>query len=326
MAERSALTQTIQIGVETTPGTGVAADKKLSSLAIGPGMRLDVKRFKPQGYKYATVLPLGKEWVEARVTGVGTYTELVYPLSSIFGAATITPVASSTAQNWAFNPSTTVEDAFKTFSIEQGSPVRAHKFTGGLFRSLQMRFSRDGFELGGDLIGQRITDAITMTATPTGLLLVPILGNQLDVFMDPLVANIGTTKLLRLLSGEYRINNKYNPLWVVNSANNSYVAAVEAEPENQLTLMVEADAQGMALLNTVRAGDTQFIRLTGTGPIANAAVPYSLRGDLAVKVRNVSDFQDQDGVFAVEWTFDIVHDDAWGKSQYWQLVNLLTAL
>src|SRR5687768_754043 len=130
IAERQWINQVCQIGVESTAGTAVAANKRLSALSLLPNVKANVQRFRPQGYKYPTVTALGKEWTEAPLTGVPTYTEIVYPLSSVLGTAVITtPGGGTTSRLWTFNPSTTTDDAPKTFTIEMGSAVRAHRIT-----------------------------------------------------------------------------------------------------------------------------------------------------------------------------------------------------
>ncbi len=47
---------------------------------------------------------------------------------------------------------------------------------------------------------------------------------------------------------------------------------------------------------------------------------------MAVKVSNVSEFQDSGGVYAIEWELTIVEDGAWGKAHTATVTNLITAL
>jgi hypothetical protein len=123
------------------------------------------------------------------------------------------------------------------------------------------------------------------------------------------------------------MGDRFNPVWVLNSANTSFVAHVEQEPTAQVTLMVEADAAGMGLLSTMRAGSTQFLRIKATSAnTAGVGNPYSLTLDQAVKVSDVGDFSDEDGVYAIEYTFDVVYDATWAKALQVELVNKQTAL
>jgi hypothetical protein len=95
-----------------------------------------------------------------------------------------------------------------------------------------------------------------------------------------------------------------------------------------VTLKVLADAGGMALLSNMREGASKFIRIGAISEtmIGVTSTPYSLTIDAALKVKSVSEFSDEDGVYAVEWTFDVVHDATWGKATEITPVCSLTAL
>ena len=103
---------------------------------------------------------------------------------------------------------------------------------------------------------------------------------------------------------------------------------VESEPNAQLTLLMEADAEGMAQLTQMRAGTTKFCRIKCVSPtLAGSATQfYELDIDTAIKVADVGDFSDEDGVYAIEWTFDIVYDGTWGKAFDVNLWNKETTL
>lgn len=327
MAERSSLNQVVQIGVESTPGTGVAANKRLQSLGIEPSLSVEIDTFRATGSKFSALTALGKEWVEAGLSGRATYTEIIYPLSSVIGTAVITtPGGGTNSRKWTFVPSTTADDVPKTFTVEHGSSVRADKFTYGIVTELGISFSREAIELSGSMMGRAITDSIAMTGSPTLLALVPVLPSEVSVYIDGLAVNLGTTKLLRVLSADFNIGSRYGPVWVLDAANQGYVAMVETEPDLTLNLTVEADAAGMALLPLMRLGTTQFIRVEAVGVIAEAAIPYKLTLDFAGKVTDTGGFSDEDGVYAIEWNFVGVHDNTWGKAVEIGVTNLLTAL
>jgi hypothetical protein len=328
MAERSALTQGVQVGVEATPGTNVAADKKFVSIGIEPSGSIDMQRFRPMGTKFATIVTPGKEWVEADIEGVGTYTELTYLFASCFVAPSAPTTVDTSARRWTFSPASSAEDSVKTLTVEQGGVVRAQKFNYGLVTEIELDVSRDGVEISGTMIGQRLSDGITLTAAPTAIEQVPMLPTDFDVFLDTTSAGLGTTKLLRVLNATITLGDRFNPVWVLNSALNSFAAHVEAEPTAQISLLVEADAEGMAFLTQARAGGTKFFRLKGTSPTTAGAATekYSWTFDAAVKVGEMGDYSDEDGVYAVEWTLEMVHDQTWGKAFTTDLVNKLTAL
>lgn len=315
MPERATINQVIQMGVEVTPGTAVVTTKKPQSLTIEPGVKINQRRFRPTGYKWPTLAPPGREWVEFRLGGAPTYTELVYVFSGLLAYAAPTQILDGAtptgAYTWRHTMSATSEDTIKTYTIEQGSSVRAHKFAYGLFTGLDLNFSRDELSLGGGGIAQRLSDGITLTAGNTAIALEPILGQHLDLYMDSTLGGIGTTKLLRAFSGQLSIGDRFGTVWPINSANASFAAHVEGEPSGQLTLLVEGDATGMGFLTNARAGSSVYMRLQAVGPTiyTGGVTPTSkMIIDLALKVTDVDPWEDRDGVYAINWTFDIMAD------------------
>lgn len=328
MPERSALAQGVQIGVEATPGTNVAANKKFNSIGIDASMTAEMQEFRAMGNKYKTIIVEGKEWVEADLTGAGNYEELTYMFASCLVSPGAPVTSDTTARTWTFGPATAAEDTVKTMTVEIGGAVRAHKFNYGLVTEIELDMSRDGIEISGAMIGQRISDNITLTPAPTTLPEVPILPTDIDVYLDSTSGGLGATKLTRVVNATIHLGDRFNPVWVLNTANNSFVAHVEGEPSATITLLMEADAEGMNQLTQMRAGSTKFLRIKATSPtLAGAAtVFYSLIWDAAIKVSEPGDFDETDGLFTIEWTFEMVHDGTWGKAYTVALVNKLTAL
>jgi hypothetical protein len=70
------------------------------------------------------------------------------------------------------------------------------------------------------------------------------------------------------------------------------------------------------------------VSLTGGTPtMVVAAQAYNkFTHDMAVKVSNVTDFQDSGGIYAIEWELTLVEDGGWGKAQTATTTNLITAL
>jgi len=329
MAERTTVTELVQIGVETTPGTAVAATKRLPSLTIDAGVKTNIDAFRPLGNKFPTIHAIGKEWVEAKIGGEPTYSELQYIFSSLLQYTAPAQIGSTTAYTWAHLPSSTAPDTVKTFTVERGSSVRASKFTHGLVTEFQLSGDRAGITLSGMMLGQLLNDGITLTASGvTALPQVPILAKQVTGYLDTASGGLGTTKLNRLLKWELGISNRFMPLWVVDASKTSWATYVETPVTAQLKLLVEADAEGMGIRSSyMQTGTTAYVRLAAiSSQNAGTGNPYSLTFDTAVQVQDISEFSDQDGVQAVEYTFDIVDDVTWGKALTATLINSATAL
>ncbi len=325
MTDRATLNQVVQIGVETTPGTAVAATKRLPALSITPGIQASVNSFRPVGGKFATIAALGKEWIEASIEGAACYNHIVYLLNSILTAVEPVQQGATTAYKWEFVPAQNAADTPITFTVEHGSAARAGKFAYGLVNSFTLDIDRESVTVGGSMIGQAYQDGITMTASGvTDVPVQPIQPTEIDVFLDSLSTDLGKTKLTRVLSMRVEVSDRYAPVWALNSAIDGFAAHVESAPAATVTMLMEADEAGMGLLAAMRAGAKRFLRLQATGPIIASTYTYSLTWDVCVQVREVGEFSDEDGVYGIEWTFDIAHDATWGKAMSVAVVNTVS--
>lgn len=328
MPERSSLNQISQIGVETVPGTAVAATKRLQSISIEPSIAAEVDQFRPVGSKYRSIANLGKEWVEASIGGRADYNELPYIFSGAINTGVITtPAGGTNARQWVFISSTTGDDNPKTYTVEHGSTVRGDRFSYGLITEFSMTFNRSSIEIGGSMMGRAITDPFTLTTTGvTSPVLAPVVPTTVSMFLDTTHTGLGTTKLTRALNAEISLGSRFGPVWVIDAANPGYVAHVETEPDLTLNLTLEADSQAMALLSQLRDGSTRFVRIAAVGPTIEGAITFSLIIDIAVKIVDTGGFSDEDGVYAIEWNFVGVHDSAWGQAMKATVVNNISTL
>lgn len=327
MSERATINQVVQIGVEATPGTAVAASKLLQALNIEPAIKIEAPTFRPLGGKFPVLAAPGKDYVQAKISGdAACYNHLAYLLAGVLAYAAPAQQGTTPAYKWTFSPSQTAEDTIKTYTVEQGSSARAGRFAYGLVTEFGLRFDRRTVEVSGSMLGQAYEDGIAMTAAPTAVQVQPIVPSTLDVYLDDTAAGIGVTKLTRLLSGEFKVSDRFGPLWTVNSALSSFAAHVETKPKMSLTLLVEADAAGMGLLAPLRSGDKRYVRLKAVGPLIAGTYYYSFQLDLCCVVTEVGEFSDEDGVYAVEWTLTPAYDADWGKAVTCELVNTLSGL
>lgn len=315
MPDRAHINEVTQIGLEVTPGTSVIANKLLTSTSFTLGVEGEADAFRPDGHKWNSLVAPNTEWTSFRIEGRPTYTEMPYLLESICGAP-VTTAAGTTGKKRVYTISDIAADTPKTFTIEKGSAVRASKLTYGLVTEMGMVFGRrNGVTLTGAGIGQLLTDGVTLTPTPTALPLVPILGRQLDVYIDPTSATLGTTKMLRAFAVEPAIGNKYGPVWPINSTVPSWAGHVELVPTGTLRIRLEADAAGMAYLSQYRTGGLIFMSVKAIGPIYEAAFANEFTWEAALGIRRITDFgADEDGVTIVQYETEFVQDATWNKA------------
>ena len=135
-------------------------------------------------------------------------------------------------------------------------------------------------------------------------------------------------QLTGIMEAEWSVSSRYAPRWTLDCTTSSYSGMVEIEPTMQLRIRMEADAPGMDLLTDLRSGDTKFFRIRAHGGAIDddAAQIYEFTLDFAGKMSEAGDLSDQDGVFAIEWTFDGVPELTNGGPVEISVVNNVTSL
>jgi hypothetical protein len=268
--ERTTINQRVQVGAESTSalGTVVPSNKLLECFDWTFGINGDVNTYTPTGHKYANTQEENTEWVDGTMGGNLDYNGAVYPLSSIMGSIGVASHSgSSVAKDWVFSPPTYGSVVPQTYTIEQGDSVRAHRFAYGIFTQFGYKGTRKDFTCSGKLLGQPITDGVTLTSTPAAVAIAPVVAKQVNVYLDPAYSALGTTQLTRVLSIDYSMDSVYAPLWVLNRSNIGYTAHVDTMPKCDIKLKVEADATGMALLTSLQGNTTQYLRVQARGDV-----------------------------------------------------------
>jgi hypothetical protein len=334
MAERSVLTQRVQLGLESTYGTAVAATKRLPSLEFTVGDNLETQRYRGSGYKIPTIVAPAREWAQGDAKGPITYTEIVYLLASALrtppSPTQITP-PSGTAYRWTFTPTSNAPDAFSSFTLEYGDSSIGHRVAGLVFTNLKLDISRERAEVSANWIGKALEHPFTLTTSGvTDLNNVPAIGTQWAFFIADTPSGLSNTanKLTRGFSASFTYPERYSPVWVVDRAQSSYVAIGERPTEPTVEITLEADSAGMAYLANARQGDRRYIRLQALGSTIEGSTTYELTIDLSGQITSISALKAEDTVVAITYTFTVVHSPTWSSGQYMQVqvVNTQTSL
>lgn len=311
MALPATVFQGIQIGVESSPGTAVAANKKLLAVSMIPSPRVETKPFKAMGNKYASFSSLNKEWAGLNIEGVPTYNEIVYLLSSLLHYSAPTQQAASSAYKWSFVSNTSSADVGKAFTIEQGDANNAWRVAGAKISGLTLNFSRNEITVKGNGVGLAFETGLTLTASPTSLEPVPILPTHVKFYMADSQADLaGATALSNSFSMEYSLTDKFGLAWAIGQD----PEAVEGEPNASGRIVVATDSAGMGLITTLRNADTKWFRIEATGGVIETTYNHKLTIDFPAQIDNVNDPSDLDNVYTVEFGLLPIHDSTWGKS------------
>lgn len=332
---RATVNQQVQIGPEVTPGTPVAASKLLVAFTWAMGLKAATKQFRGTGRQYPSASSLLTEYSSGKISGPGDFAQMVYPLSSLWGGATIAlHGASTTAYDWKWTPPLVGSYAAlaKTFTVQMGDSSDAEQYAYTIFHGWGYIFGRkQEVQISGDLMAQTFTDGISLTASPTEVEQLPMTGAQFSIYLDTTSAGIGTTLLTDPLKVDYKASGYYDPYFPINRANASFTSPVDKEKKHELKVTLQANSTGIAIKgNYLETGTRAYVRVSGTGPVIDGAhsVSAAMIHDMAVFVSDMAEFSDQDGVYAVEYTLQVAEDTAWssGTAQILTLTNLLSAL
>lgn len=329
MPSRSYATSTIQLGVETTYGTLVAGSKRVNDYRINPSIATETDPFFPSGATAPTLVVLNDESSTAEVEGRLSYTGIVYPLSSMFGAATITtPGGGTLSRLWTWTWDGTTAITPKSFSLEYGhsGAGNARTIAGFLFNALNFSLSRSGLDFGASGFGKPITTGATLTGSPTDIPAQPVFPLHVSIYADDTWVGLGTTKLLDTYTVDVDLGERTQRTMPLNAALTSDGFIEAEEQEHTVTLQMAADSVGDGFVSNLRNGTKKFIRAEAVGPIIETTIPYKLTCDFTLLFQSSDGYSSLDGVHGITWVGRVARDTTSGNALKIAVQNAQTAL
>lgn len=322
---RASVNRVVQVGAESTPGTGVAASKQLPTMDIQLSRTLDVKQFRAQGYKLQTVTQITKDFGSGRLAGPLNFTEIVYPLSTIVTPVITTPGGGTLSRDWTFTAFASGANAFKTLTIQEGDSTAALQMVYSLLTEFGLDYNGDGATITGTILG-RAPAAATLTGSPSAIAQLPGSPRGVDIYMDP--TTIGTTKVTDAMNAAFQISNVQAAKWVLNTTYTSFMETVEVVPSLSGMVETEHNAQSRAFYAAITAASNPvyLVRFLCTGPIIEGAIPYKFRLDFAAQIIGTEQ-SDIDGVWGYRYSLLPQYNSTFGNKAFEIVVtNNLTAL
>lgn len=314
---RAAVYQRLQLGVEATAGTGVAANKRLQSTEVMFRPRVPLTEFRAVGDKFPSDETKGKDWSEGTIRGVLSFTDIVYLLSSVCHKAAV-------PGTWTFIPAPYAADDPQTYTFEYGSASGAEKCVFGVVTGLDLRFSGERLEVGGSTIGRTLQEGVSMTASPTNVAKANADPAALDFFMGNSIA--GLTKITNGIECRLALGNKIAPWFAVDSAQSSYTDLVERAPDVRGGLDTVHDSVSQAWDADMRAKRTKFFRAKVLGPVIGAGPgTYSFQVTCAFRFRE-PDRGERNDAWASMWGMQLINDDTLGGAIKFEIVNEMATL
>lgn len=262
--------------------------------------------------------------------GAGTFTiQFIAALStddsaitSVTGTPAATPVAPPMAiltRRWVFTLVNWGPDAINLFSVEKGAKGVANmgKRAASVFaRGMSLKFNKSECSIDGDMLGQLLTDAFTLTPSGvTDVVLVPAAPKQTSVFYgdslnDPVN---GLSRLGRCLGLDFGATNKAGGIITLDDTQPSFSNRVETVPSLTAKWMVEEDAVGQAIFTKLRAGTPQFVVVENIGPTIEAGYNYRFKAVTYMMPMKPNE-GDTDGVLVRDFDCELQYSPAFGTA------------
>jgi hypothetical protein len=311
MAEKAAIFQGLQVGIESVAGTPVAANRKLLATSFELNPRSDGNAFRAAGNKYASFVTVNKEWTELGMSGRLTFNEILYPLASLISEPTPTQQDATPAYLWSFFSNTSAPDVGRTLTVEQGDADSAWRSAGVQVNGMTFTFNRNEVSFAGNALGEALEKGITLSASPTSLTPLPVLPAQVKFYTASTRTGLaGATAMTRGFSLVWGLTDKSELAWPVGAD----PFTIEKEPKAGGTLRLASDAAGMGILDNLRNGSTLWFRVEAIGALIQSTYYQKFTLDFPAQVESVPGFGVENSVHVIEYGLTNVHDSTWGRS------------
>lgn len=280
---RTSALERIQVGVEVTPGTGVAANKRLmglTRLTLNPTIN---KNFHTSaGVEVPNSESGGKMWSTFDYEGSGCYCTMAYILSGLLLNQ------SSSPYTYALTPSAV--ETIKTYTIETGSAVRAEKAAYGVFSSFRLRATQADVSINGNGFARKISKNQTLTAGATEIGPVNMDPRKVTVLLGDTLGGLAAVEHLEY---ELDIPERWRPHAPLTAATDSFSRHKKVGSEPGIMLALERQADAEALLTAAETKAVKFVQMTAP----SATSPYDITVTAACMVEAPTG-GDNDDVFA----------------------------
>lgn len=163
-------------------------------------------------------------------------------------------------------------------------------------------------------------DAVTdVAAVPAGAV-------QGNVYLDSTWAGLGGSQLLYCYEMGLSIGERMERVRPINKSKSSDGVIDVSDQEHMIMLMLGRNAVADAQLAKLRAGTRSFVRAEWEGDTISGANEYLFQADACVIYQEAGEPDDQDGVFATEYSGRISIDPTSGNAIALRLVNSIGSL
>lgn len=317
----------LQFGVETTPGTLVAADTVYLA-EDGGGWQPEIDREEineTRGVLGAVEDVVTRRGSLLTVNGALDFEHLILALTT--GLKSVSPTGSS-PYTWTVIPSLTNPDARKAATWEIAYRDGSNKLVEREFGySMCRKFTLSGqfnqsAKLSAEFFG-KADQTSTFTNGLSELSREVIRTNQLNFYVDDDWASLGSNHVTNLVrSFSLEVNTGVSPFPAADSlAELDYDTVLYDEPSGMLTLTCAVQADAQAELAKWRAGDLRFWRMSAAGSSSR-----SLKADIAGRYVEAPSFGRDGNVRTATFKVAFRNDPTSAKMLGFEVINALAGI
>lgn len=161
----------------------------------------------------------------------------------------------------------------------------------------------------------------------------PVSRMHVDIFVDDTYGARGTTKVTQAYAGDFKIGDKVQPFWALNTDYDSFQSTVRVAADVTCSFSTPHNSQSRALYNAVKTNPWKWVRLLAKGNEIDTGVNNeTIRVDVAAKFGNPEKQEDANGVFGYKFNFNSLHNADFisqhpaGAAYEIEVINSLTGL
>jgi len=319
----------IQVGLEATRGTGVAADKKLiGTLTMTPEVtfhRPVDERNSLAEFRRAVATA---QMTRMRYEADATYAQMADILSmSVKGA--ISPSTPETLSRlWSFVPNTTSKNVQDAYTFEYGDDTQAWDAAFSIIEDLELTFAmNETLQVRADIIANfAAKTSFTGAISDPALLGGEIVANHCNVWIDGTWANLGTTAQVALVAGgTIRLPTGIKPVKYADG-DLEFSAVSENKTHLEMELDLISSSAAITEYDAYVAGTDRAVRLSFIGAIIESAITYQLDIDILGKYVSAPEiWGERDGEDLFRMNLNS-HEDSSGNTFAFNLTNQITAI
>jgi hypothetical protein len=323
---RGAVNQVGQIGVESTSGTAVAANRYTAALSWLMGREGETGRTRARGSKVNTTHVRKKEMAKGSVEGVLCYNSHPYIFDSLFNPATPSQIGALTAYTRVWTPGVrTADSTGKTYTVEVGDATACEDYAYAKVLGFDLEASQDEFSVKGPLISRAPVDNQSLSGSITTIAERLVERNDINLYIDTTYGGLGGTQFTEPLSESVSIGEKFKEFFVHNRSAGEFHDIVEVLYEPIFKFSSVHNSQSRTLIALLNTNPYRWIRWEAIGQSlgTHSAVEYfeKIWIDMCVKFDTPARIEDEDGPLGYDYSCTMMPDDA-GLGSYMRITSV----